>query len=83
MINNELQYTLKNLLISSLLLTTVSDCIRGFSLDLFAPFINMIIPGDIKKPFHLFGGDFYINRFLIRSINLVAALFLIQNILKK
>ena len=83
MINNELQYTLKNLLVSSLLLTTVSDCIRGFSLDLFAPLINMIIPGDIKKPVHILGGDFYINRFLIRSINLVAALLLIQYMLKR
>jgi hypothetical protein len=83
MINNELQYTLKSLLVSSLLLTTVSDCIRGFSLDLFAPLINILIPGDVKKPLHLFGGDFYINRFLIRSINLVAALFLIQYFLKR
>ena len=54
MINNELQYTLKNLLVSSLLLTTVSDCIRGFSLDLFAPLVNMIIPGDVKKPIQVF-----------------------------
>lgn len=82
MISSELQYTLKNLLVSSLLLTTVSDCIKGFSLDIFAPVLNGIIPGDIKKPVSIMGTNLYITRFLIRTINLIVALLLIQNVLK-
>jgi len=83
MINNELKLTLKNLLISSLLLTTISDCIRGFSIDIVVPIANEFLPGDVKKPYTFLNVNVYLSRFFIRVINLLGALIIIQYILKK
>ena len=71
MINNELQLTLKNLLISSFTFTTISDCIRGFSLDIVVPIANKVLPGDIKKPYTIFNVNIFLSRFIIRVVNLL------------
>ena len=83
MINNALQITVQKILISALLLTTISDVIKGFSLDIFVPIINALLPGDIRQPTNILGTNFFVTRFLIRVINLFAALLIVQFIKKK
>lgn len=75
--------TVKKVLISALLLTTINDCIRGASLDIISPIINFIIPGDVKKPLKIGSVHLYITRFLLRVINLALALLAVHYINKK
>ena len=72
--DQSLQLTVQKLVISALLLTTLTDLIKGFSLDIFVPLINKILPGDIASPISLFGINFYFTRFFIRMINALCAI---------
>ena len=78
MLNNALQITVQKILISALLLTTISDVIKGFSLDIFVPIINTILPGDIKSPVSIGKTNIYLTRFIIRIINFVIAILIVQ-----
>ena len=78
MLNDALQITVNKIIVSALLLTTISDVIKGFSLDIFVPIINTILPGDIKTPVSFGKTDIYITRFIIRILNLFVAIFLLQ-----
>ena len=70
--------TVKKIVISALLLTTVSDMIKGFSLDILVPIINALLPGDITIPTSVLGTNLYITRFFIRLINLFLAVLAVQ-----
>jgi hypothetical protein len=83
MINYSLQITVQKILISALLLTTISDFIKGFSLDIFVPIINKILPGDISVPIQTFGMNIYVTRFIIRILNLIFALLIVQYVKNK
>ena len=78
MLNNALQLTVKKIIISALLLTTISDVIKGFSLDIFVPIINTILPGDIQKPTSIGQTNLFLTRFIIRIINLIFAICIVQ-----
>lgn len=78
MLNYTLQFTVKKILVSALLLTTISDVIKGFSIDIFAPIINTILPGDIKTPISIGKTNLFITRFIIRLINLFFAVLIVQ-----
>lgn len=78
MIDYSLQITVQKILISALLLTTISDFIKGFSLDIFVPIVNKLLPGDIKTPLKIFNTNIYVTRFVIRIINLILALLVVQ-----
>ena len=80
MLNDALQITVQKILVSALLLTTISDVIKGFSVDIFVPIINTILPGDIKSPISIGQTQIYLTRFLIRIINLVVAVLIVQYI---
>ena len=80
MLNDALQITVQNILVSALLLTTISDVIKGFSLDIFVPIINTLLPGDIKSPLTIGKTHIYLTRFLIRIINLFVAIIIVQYI---
>jgi hypothetical protein len=70
--------TVKKIVISALLLTTVSDMIKGFSLDILVPIINALLPGDITIPTSVLGTNLYFTRFFIRLINLFLAVLAVQ-----
>jgi hypothetical protein len=78
MLNDSLQITVEKILVSALLLTAISDVIKGFSLDIFVPIINTILPGDIKKPIRIGATNLFITRFIIRIINLITAILIVQ-----
>ena len=80
MLNDALQITVQKILISALLLTTISDVIKGFSLDIFVPIINTILPGDITSPISIGKTNIFLTRFLIRIINLIVAVLIVQYI---
>jgi len=75
--------TVKKVLVSGLLVTTIHDLIKGFSSDLFAPMLDSVIPGNITKPVKIGGLRLYITRFLIRLINVLCALLVVYYINKK
>ena len=75
--------TVKKVLVSALLVTTIHDLIKGFSLDILAPILNGIIPGDIRKPVKLGSVHLFITRFLIRLINVACAILVVYYINKK
>lgn len=75
--------TIKKVLISALLLTTINDFIRGFSVDILSPILNFIIPGDIRKPIKLGSVNLYLSRFIIRVLNLAIAILVVYYINKK
>ena len=78
-----LDVTIQKILISALLLTTISDCIKGFSLDILSPIINRLLPGDIKRPVTIFNIRLYITRFLIRITNLLIAIAVVRYLRNK
>jgi len=80
MLNDALQITVQKILVSALLLTTISDVIKGFSLDIFVPIINTLLPGDIKSPLSIGKTNIFLTRFLIRIINLIVAIVIVQYI---
>ena len=75
--------TIKKVLISALLVTTIHDLIKGFSLDIFAPILNAFIPGDIRKPVTVVGVRLFLTRFIVRIINVACAVFVVYYINKK
>lgn len=66
---------IKKVLTSGLLVVTIHDLIKGFSLDLLAPILNVILPGDVKRPIKVFGVDLYVTRFIIRVLNVLIAVW--------
>ena len=82
--NALLNLTVKKVLISALLLITIQDLIKGFSLDILSPMLNGFIPGDISQPIKLpFKIRLYVTRFLIRCVNLTLALLFVHYLSKK
>ena len=75
---SSLNITVHKILISALLLTTITDTIKGFSVDIFVPIVDAIVPGDIRRPINIFGTKLYITRFIIRVINLIGALLAVR-----
>jgi hypothetical protein len=59
--------------LSALLLNTITDAIRGFSIDLLSPLVDAIVPGSIKTPVSVFGIQIYPTRFVIRLVNVALA----------
>uniref|UniRef100_A0A6C0F7R0 Uncharacterized protein n=1 Tax=viral metagenome TaxID=1070528 RepID=A0A6C0F7R0_9ZZZZ len=82
--NGMFNNTVKKVLISALLLITIQDLIKGFSLDILSPILDCIIPGDIRQPIRLpYGIDLYVTRFMIRVANLFFALLFVYYLSKK
>ena len=64
---------------SGLLLVTMHDVIKGFSLDIFAPILEGVIPGNVQEPM-LFGKiKIYPTRFMIRLINVLVAIAIVRH----
>ena len=73
----------KKVLTSALLVVTIHDLIKGFSLDIFAPFLNAILPGDLRRPVKLLGMELYLTRFMVRIVNVGVALLIVSQLNKK
>ena len=64
--------------LSALLLNTITDAIRGFSIDILSPIVDAVIPGSIKTPVSVFGIKLYPTRFTIRLVNVVLAFAIVR-----
>ena len=73
----ELNVTVQKIVISALLLTTITDVIKGFSLDIFVPLVDTVIPGDIKTPLRIGNVHLFVTRFIIRLTNMFFALLVV------
>ena len=71
-----------NVFLSALLLTTISDVIRGVSIDLFAPLLNALLPGDAHTPVKVFNMKLYPTRFAIRLFNFLLAYLVVKQLTK-
>ena len=79
----DLNVTVQKIVVSALLLTTITDVIKGFSLDIFVPLVDTIIPGDIKTPLRIGSVHLYLTRFVIRLINMIMALGAVHTLQKR
>jgi hypothetical protein len=69
--------------LSALLFSVFNEFIRGANVDIIAPILNKILPGDVRNPVKVFGVDFFLTRFVVRVINMVFALYLVFCITKQ
>jgi hypothetical protein len=60
------------------LLNTITDAIRGFSIDLLSPIVDAIVPGSIKTPVEVAGVRIYPTRFIIRLVNVAVAFTIVR-----
>ena len=67
--------------LSALLLNTITDAIRGFSLDLLSPLVDAVIPGKVNIPVSVFGIKIFPTRFCIRLVNVLIAFLLARYII--
>lgn len=71
------EFNFTQMLLSALLFSVFNEFIRGANVDIIAPILNYILPGDVREPVKVFGADLFITRFLIRVINMVLAMTLV------
>lgn len=70
----------KSVLQGAILYMMMSDIIKGFSLDIFVPILESIIPGSLDKPTNIAGQDFHLKRFMVRLINVVLAIIIYRKL---
>ena len=78
-----MKFNFLQIFLSALLFNVFNEFIRGTNVDIFAPMMNKVLPGDVRKPVRVFGIDFFLTRFLIRVINMSIALGIVYCITKK
>lgn len=71
------EFNFAQIFLSALLFSVFNEFIRGANVDIIAPVLNRLLPGDVRKPIKIMDTDIFLTRFMIRVINMVFAMILV------
>ena len=77
------EFNYLQIFLSALLFSAFNQFIRGLNVDLIAPLLNAILPGDVTKPIIILGVPFYMTRFIVRLINMFLSIMIVYLIVKQ
>tara|TARA_B100001094_G_scaffold332039_1_gene402496 strand:+ start:472 stop:759 length:288 start_codon:yes stop_codon:yes gene_type:complete len=77
------EFNYLQIFLSALLFSAFNSFIRGINVDLVAPFLNIVLPGDVSKPVIILGIPFFVTRFIVRLINMFLAISVVYFIAKQ
>jgi hypothetical protein len=71
------EFNFAQIFLSALLFSVFNEFIRGANVDVIAPLLNKLLPGDVRKPIKVMDTDIFLTRFIVRFINMVFAMILV------